>query len=97
MASPPQQAAAAMADLAGRARPLLVHFDVDAIDSTDFPLANFPHFNEGLSYNHALSCLKSFCSADDFAGLIITEINPDRDADGTLIVRLAEGITRALA
>jgi hypothetical protein len=29
------------------ADPLLVHFDVDAIDSTDYPLANFPHFNLG--------------------------------------------------
>jgi arginase len=97
MANPPEQAAAASAYLAGRARPLLVHFDVDVIDSTDFPLADFPHFNEGLSYNHALSCLKTFCSADHFAGLVVTEINPDHDPDGLLIPRLVGDICRVLA
>lgn len=97
MANPPEQAAAAKAYLAGRARPILVHFDVDVIDSTDFPLANFPHFNEGLSYDSALSCLKTFCSGEHFAGLVVTEINPDHDPDGIMITRLAEDISHALA
>ena len=97
MADPAEQAAAATAYLAGRARPLLVHFDVDVIDSTEFPLADFPLFNVGLGYVHALSCLKTFCSADHFAGLIVTEINPGRDPDGTLVTRLVDDISHALA
>jgi arginase len=85
---PSEQADRACSLLASRARPVLVHFDVDVIDSTDFPLANFPHFNEGLSYEAAIAALRAFCSHEAFGGLVVTEINPDRDVDGSLVGRL---------
>lgn len=35
-------------DAVGQERPLIVHFDLDAVDSIDCPLAHFPHFNTGV-------------------------------------------------
>ncbi len=68
---------------------MLVHFDVDVINSTEFPLADFPHFNQGLGYTDALACLRVFCRHEAFGGLVITEVNPHRDPDGRLTARLA--------
>lgn len=93
---PARAAADALAALKSSASPLLVHFDVDAIDSTDLPLANYPHFNLGQSFDSAMTCLAAFCADPRFAGLVITEVNPDHDADGTLLSRLINGIVTAL-
>ena len=83
--------------LVARSSPVLVHFDVDVIDSTDLPLADFPHFNEGLRFDAAMAALRTFCGQPAFAGLVITEINPLRDADGMLLERLLDPLTAALA
>jgi arginase len=63
----------------------LLHFDVDVIDSSDCPLANFPHHREGLSLSDAFACLGTFLSSPKVGGLVITELNPDHDGDGTLV------------
>jgi arginase len=91
-----QAAAEALAVLEQVADPVLVHFDVDAIDSTDFPLANFPHFNLGQPFEGAMTCLARFCSSAKFGGLVVTEVNPDHDADGSLLAELVDGIAAAL-
>jgi arginase len=83
--------------LASRSGPVLVHFDVDVIDSTDLPLADFPHFNEGLRFEAAMAALRTFCGQPGFGGLVITEINPLRDPDGKLLGRLLDPLTAALA
>ncbi|GAA2581427.1 arginase family protein [Actinomadura fulvescens] len=83
--------------LRGTAGPVLLHFDVDVIDSTDLPLANFPHFNEGLAEPIAMRCLREFCARPGLAALVVTEINPDRDPDGTLLDRFVDGLVAALA
>ena len=67
------------------AKRVLVHFDVDVIDTTELPLADFPHFNAGLSLNEAMTCLKLFLQSPSVAGLVVTEINPDQDPDGTIV------------
>src|SRR6266545_1519684 len=41
---PRAAAAAALAELEARSGTVVVHFDVDVVDSGDLPLANFPHF-----------------------------------------------------
>jgi arginase len=94
---PAEAAAEALDTLRVHVSPILVHFDVDAIDSTDLPLANYPHFNLGQSFESAMTCLTVFCADPGFAGLVITEVNPDHDADGTLLARLIDGIVTALA
>ena len=96
MDDPPARAAEAMSVLAARSRPVLVHFDVDVINSTEFPLADFPHFNQGLGYTDALACLRVFCRHEAFGGLVITEVNPHRDPDGRLTARLAADIAEIL-
>jgi arginase len=96
MDDPPARAAEAMSALAGRSRPVLVHFDVDVINSTEFPLADFPHFNQGLSYPDALACLRVFGRHEAFGGLVITEVNPHRDPDGRLTARLAADVAEIL-
>jgi arginase len=96
MDDPPARAAEAMSALADRSRPVLVHFDVDVINSTEFPLADFPHFNQGLGYPDALACLRVFCRHEAFGGLVITEVNPHRDPDGSLTARLAADLAEIL-
>jgi arginase len=91
-----QAAAEALAALEQVADPVLVHFDVDAVDSTDFPLANFPHFNLGQPLDSAMTCLATFCGSAKLGGLVVTEVNPDHDADGSLLAELVDGLTVAL-
>ncbi|MGE5288178.1 MAG: arginase family protein [Micromonosporaceae bacterium] len=94
---PAQAAAEAWAALASRAESVLLHFDVDAIDSTDLPLANYPHFNLGQTFDSAMTCLAKFCGNPQFAGLVLTEVNPDHDADGSQLTRLIDGVVNALS
>jgi arginase len=76
--------------------PVLVHFDLDVIDSGDFPLANFPHFNNGLTAEAAFDILGMLCDLPELAAIVVTEVNPGNDADGTLLRRLITGLADAL-
>ncbi len=90
-------AARVMRSLARAADGVLVHFDVDVIDSGDAPLANFPHFNGGLSLAAAGACLRVFTTAPEFRGLVVTELNPDHDVDGSLLPDFVARLAGALA
>jgi arginase len=72
-----------------------LHFDVDVICFKDFPIANVPIHNEGLSFEQAMECVEVFSASPKCIGIIITEINPDH-ADEILGARFAEGIASAL-
>lgn len=77
---------------------LLVHFDVDVIDFNDLPLAENYSKNKGLSYSHALELLEVLFKSPKFAGLTLTEINPDHGAeDGSTIQGFAQDLSRLLA
>jgi arginase len=93
---PPAAAAAALAELEARSGTVLVHFDVDVVDSGDLPLANFPHFGQGLSLADAFACLDAFLASPRLGGLVVTEVNPDHDPGGQL-ARLVDGLVAALA
>jgi arginase len=86
----------ALGQLESKTDSLLVHFDVDVIDSDDFPAADVPHAR-GLSFDEAISALDLFIANPKFAALVITEFNSHRDADGKLARRLVEAVTQALA
>jgi len=76
----------------------LVHFDVDVVDFNDLPLAENYSKNKGLSYSHTLELLEVLLKSPKFAGLTLTEINPDHGAeDGTTIQRFAQDLSRLLA
>ena len=93
---PAGRAAAALARLERRAGSVLVHFDVDVLDTGAFPLANYPHF-AGLTLDEAAVCLGTFCRSAAFGGLVVTEINPDHDPEGDLIPALIGVVCGALA
>jgi arginase len=42
------------------------------------------------------TCLDVFCASPKFAGLVVTEVNPDHDPDGLLIAELQDVVVRAL-
>ena len=78
-------------------RPFLVHFDVDVIDFVDFPIADVPLFNKGLTLTEAIDSLAVFAASPQFAGLVITEINPDHmDEEGTGARMFVQELVRAL-
>jgi arginase len=103
-----QEAPSFLADPAGAAKraieavaeasgPVLVHFDVDVIDSGDLPLGNFPHYGSGPRLEDAVACLRVLRAHPSFAGLVVTEVNPTHDADGSQLSRYVDGVVRALA
>jgi arginase len=94
---PRAAAAAALAELEDRAGTVVVHFDVDVVDTGDLPLANFPHFGQGLRLAEALACLEVFLGSARLGGLVVTEVNPDHDPDGRQLGRLVDGLVAALA
>jgi arginase len=75
----------------------IVHFDVDAIDSIDCPLANYPHFNSGVTLDVATRVLIEFCSAPNLAALVITEVNPDHDRENVELGRLTDSLISVIA
>ena len=93
-----QVAEEARARLEQKARRIVVHFDVDVIDFVDFPIADVPQFNVGLTFEEAISCLSVFAASERFGGLVITEFNPDNtDEVGVLTKAFVQGVARVLA
>jgi arginase len=66
---------------------LLVHFDVDVIDFTDFPAADFPTINAGLTLTEAIECIEVFARHPKFAALTVSEFNPDHVDEERALVR----------
>lgn len=92
---PAATAARAWATLAERTSHIVLHVDVDAMDTGLFPLANFPHFN-GLTLDDIRTCLDVFGHQHELSAVVITEVNPDHDPDGHLLGDLADVVTNAL-
>ena len=83
-----RQALAGLSDRAG----LIVHFDVDAIDSGDLPLANYPHYGTGVSVDAAAEALAVAAAAPDLAAIALTEVNPTHDPGGSQLRRYADAV-----
>jgi arginase len=78
------------------ARPFVLHFDVDVIDFLDFPISDVPLIDEGLPFADAMDSLRVFAASPQFAGLVITEINPDHtvgDGIQTFVRELVSALT----
>ena len=86
-----EAATRALARMEGRCDRLLVHFDVDVIDFTDMPLSENWGRNEGLPFATAMDALGALLGSPRFAGLTITECNPDHAEEG------ADGLERLAA
>jgi arginase len=96
-ADPAGAAERALAAVAPAGRQVVVHFDADLIDSGDLPLGNFPHYGSGVLLEHAVACLRVLRADPSFAGLVLTEVNPTHDGDGSLLRRYVDGLVGALA
>jgi arginase len=94
---PEEAAAEALALVEGAAEVFVVHFDVDVIDFVDFPVADVPQHNAGLTFEEAIACLGVFASSPKFAGITITEFNPDHaDEAGDLAAAFVREVAAAL-
>ena len=76
--------------------PVVVHFDVDAVDSGDLPLANFPHYGTGVTLEAAGDVLRVLCSADRLGAVVLTEVNPTYDPGGEQLQRYVDTVASAL-
>jgi arginase len=97
LAADPEEAAKRALAAVNTDGPLLVHFDVDVIDSGDLPLANFPHYDSGVSADQAFACLRALCADPSLAGLVLTEVNPTHDPSGRLLDRYLTGVVSSLS
>jgi arginase len=59
----------------------ILHFDVDVINSEEFPWTNFPSAG-GLSLNEVRDALRVFVSQPNLAAFVVAGYNPDLDLDG---------------
>jgi len=84
------------AALAARAGTIIVQLDVDAIEAVDFPGANVPQFNTGLTFAEACQALDAFVDDPKLGAIVITEFNPDRDRAGEHAGRLVRAIVDSL-
>lgn len=75
---------------------IAVHFDVDAVDSRDLPLGNFPHYGTGVSLATAGLVLEALLAASGVRALVCTEVNPTHDPAGTALSRYVETVTHAI-
>lgn len=73
-----------------------MHFDVDAVDSGDLPLANFPHYGTGVSLTAAEAVLGVLLASAKLAAVVFTEVNPSYDPSGKSLSRYVDAVAGAL-
>ena len=83
--------------LEAMAAQFLIHFDVDVLDFVDFPIADVLQPQPGLMLVEAIEALKVFAASPHFAGMVITEFNPDHaDAQDELAATFIEALAQIL-
>jgi arginase len=86
----------AVAAVAGEDAAVVVHFDVDAVDSRDLALANFPHYGTGVPLAAAQQVLSTVLAAPGLAAFVLTEVNPTHDPTGELLDAYLDAVVSAL-
>ncbi len=74
----------------------VLHFDVDVINSEEFPWTNFPGTG-GLSLSEVRDALRVFVSQANLAALVVAGYNPELDPDSSGARRLIDLLTDVLA
>jgi arginase len=82
----------ALLRLESRSDAILVHFDVDVMD---FPAVDVPHPG-GLDAESTFAALRVFVTAPACAAVVVTELNAERDPDGSHTACLVDGLVEAL-
>ena len=96
-ADPEGAARQALKALASAGSSVIVHFDVDVVDSGDLPLGNFPHYGSGVRLEHAAACLRVLLADPACAGLVLTEVNPTHNPGGSQLARYVGAVAAAMA
>jgi arginase len=97
IADPAAAARRALAAIEAASGPIVVHFDVDLIDSGDLPLGNFPHYGSEVRLSDALTCLRELRRHPAFNGMVLTEVNPTYDPGGSQLARYVDLLVAVLA
>ena len=95
-ADPERCARDAVASVGRRATSVIAHFDVDAVDSRDLPLANYPHYGTGVALADAARVLTVLCAAPGLAAIVLTEVNPSHDPTGRQLARYVDAVAPAI-
>jgi arginase len=93
-------AARARARAEAAAPQFVVHCDVDVLAFVGAPLADVPDSGGspvGLTLDELATSLVTFGGSLRFAGLVLTEVNPDHVPDQSVLRRFVETLTAALA
>jgi arginase len=84
----------AAAALAGA--PFVVHVDVDVLDFLRSPVADIAVFGRGLSLGSLATALTVLLADPRCAALVVVEVNPDHDPDGSAVPSLVDTLGRVL-
>ena len=95
-ADPVAAAATARAVAEAAAPAYLVHFDVDVLSFVEAPLADVPE-PFGLTLAEASVTLSTLSASPSFAGVTVTEINPDHLPDEETLATFTRMLAGALA
>lgn len=77
---------------------MVVHFDVDVIDYADTPLSENYRHGEGCTLDQAMTALSVLASMQQFAGVTVTELNPDHgEEELATLKRFTKQFAQALA
>jgi arginase len=90
-------AARALAALTAAAGGIVVHFDVDAVDSRDLPLANYPHYGLGVPLSVVAGVLPLFYRVPRLRAAVFTEVNPSYEPSGAALARYVDVVAGSLA
>lgn len=97
----PRAAAARARALVESAAPeFVVHFDVDVLEFAGAPLADVPDSGGdpvGLTLEELATGLATFAGSPGFAGLVVTEVNPDHVPHPDVLRHFARTLSAALA
>lgn len=80
--------------------PFVVHVDVDVLSFADTPLADVPDSGGdpiGLRLDELTVSLAVFAASPRFAGLVLTEVNPDHAPDADVLRRFVVALAGALS
>ena len=75
---------------------ILLHFDVDAVDSGEWPLGNYPSYG-GLRFETVMEAVQLALDNNRLLGIVVTEVNPNNDPNGTMVQELVDGLVDGLA
>jgi arginase len=95
-ADPVGAAERALAAIGAGDAALVVHFDVDAVDSGDLALGNFPHYGTGVPLAAASQVLETLLTPPSLAALVLTEVNPTHDPSGRQLDRYIGAVSSAV-